>query len=134
MAELVVPRYYQSINQSNFYSANIPGVTRLSGATSKSVLSSKIDKAASQRQQVIGYAGVYAGKARSKRYVLRHFLKMETEVDERTDSGKLFQREGAQELNYLFPASVLTLETDKVIPLFDLSERDGSGVANKECR
>ena len=55
-------------------------------------------------------------------------------MDERTDSGKLFQREGAQELNDPFPALVLTLGTDKVIPLFDLSERDGSGVASKECR
>ena len=59
---------------------------------------------------------------------------METEVDERTESGKLFQREGAQELNDLFPALVLTLGTDKVIPLLDLSERDGSGVASKECK
>ena len=41
---------------------------------------------------------------------------------------------GAQELNDLFPALVLTLGTDKVIPLCDLSERDGSGVAIKECR
>ena len=59
---------------------------------------------------------------------------MATEADEQTDSGKLFQRERAQELNYLFPALVLTLGTDKVIPLFDLSERDGSGAASKECR
>ena len=86
------------------------------------------------RGQVIWHAGVYGGRARSKRYVLRHFLKVETEVDERTDSGKLFQREGAQELNDLFPALIMTLGTDKVIPLFDLSERDGSGVASKECR
>ena len=54
-------------------------------------------------------------------------------MDERTDSGKLFQREGAQELNDTFPALVLTLGTDKVIPLFDLSERDGSGAASKDC-
>ena len=101
----------QSINQLNFYSANIPSVARLSGATSKSVLNSKIDEAVPQRQQVIGHAGVYGGKARSKRYVLRHFLKVETAVDERTDSGKLFQREGAQELNDLFPALILTLGT-----------------------
>ena len=74
------------------------------------------------------------GEARSKRYILRHFLKVETEVDERTDSGKLFQIEWAQELNYLFPALVLTLGTDKVIPLFDLSERAGSGIASKVCR
>ena len=102
--------------------------------TSKSVLNSKIHEVVPQHHQVIGHAGVYGGKARSKRYVLRHFLKVETEVDERTDSGKLFQREGAQELNDLFPALVLTLGTDNVIPLFDLSEHDGSGVASKECR
>ena len=48
--------------------------------------------------------------------------------------GKLFQRGGAQKLNNLFPALVLTLGTDKKIPLFDLSERDGSGAASKECR
>ena len=46
-------------------------------------------------------------KARSKRYVLRHFLKVETEVDERTDSGELFQRKGAQKLSDLFPALAL---------------------------
>ena len=92
----------------------------------------KIDEAV-QSQQVIGHAGVYGGKVRSNRYVLRHFLKVETEVDGRTDGGKLFQRERAQELNDLFPVLVLTLGTDKLIPLFDLSERDGSGVASKEC-
>ena len=57
------------------------------------------------------HAGVCGEKARSKRYVLRHFLKVATEVDERTDSGKLFQREGAKELNDLFPALVLPLGT-----------------------
>ena len=59
---------------------------------------------------------------------------METEVDERTDSGKLFQREGAQDLTDIFSALVLTLGTDKAIHLCDLSERDGSSVASKECR
>ena len=102
---------WRSINQLYFYSANIAGVTRLSGATSKSVLDSKIYEAVPQRQQVIGHASVYGGKARSKTYVLKHFLKVATEVDERTDSGKLFQTEGAQELNDLFPAVVLTLGT-----------------------
>ena len=47
------------INQSNFYSANISIVARLSGATSKSVSNSKIDEAVPQRQQVIGHVGVY---------------------------------------------------------------------------
>ena len=54
-------------------------------------------------------------------------------MGERTDSDKLFQREGAQGLNDLFPALVLTLGTDKVIPLCDLRERYGSGVASQEC-
>ena len=31
-----------SINQSNFYSANIPGVARLSGATARSVFKYKV--------------------------------------------------------------------------------------------
>ena len=97
------------------------------------MLNSKTNEAV-PRQQVIGHAGVYEGKARSKRYVLRHILNVEAEVDERNDSGKLFQRKGAQELNVLFPALVLTLGTDKVIPIFGLSECDESGVASKECR
>ena len=82
----------QSINQSNFYSANISGVARLSGATSKSVLNSKIVEVVPQCQQVIGHAGVYGGKARSKRYVLRYFLKGATEVDERTVARRTINR------------------------------------------
>ena len=34
----------QSINQSNFYGANIPGEARLSGATAESVFNSKIEE------------------------------------------------------------------------------------------
>ena len=34
----------QSINQPNFYSANIPDEARLSGATAKSVFNSKIEE------------------------------------------------------------------------------------------
>ena len=36
--------YLKSINQSNFYSANIPGEARLSGATAKAVFNSKIEE------------------------------------------------------------------------------------------
>ena len=32
----------QPINQSNFYSTNIPGVARLSGATARSVFKGKV--------------------------------------------------------------------------------------------
>ena len=34
----------ESINQSNLYSANIPGEARLSGATAKSVFNSKMEE------------------------------------------------------------------------------------------
>ena len=40
---------------------------------------------------------------------------------EQTDSGRLFQREGAHELKALAPVLVLILGMDRVIPLFDLS-------------
>ena len=53
---------------------------------------------------------------------------------ERTDSGRLFQREGAHELKALAPVLVLILGTDTVIPLFDLSEHDGREVVIKERR
>ena len=36
--------HIMSINQSNFYSANIPGKARLSGVTAKSVFNSKIEE------------------------------------------------------------------------------------------
>ena len=58
------------------------------------------------------------GKAKSERCVLRRFLMVATEVDEQTDSRTLFQREGVQECNALAFALVLTLETDRVIPLY----------------
>ena len=74
------------------------------------------------------------GKAKSKQYVLRRLLKVATEVAERTDSGRLFQRQGAHELKALAPVLVLILGMDRVIPLFDLNERDGREMAIKERR
>ena len=53
---------------------------------------------------------------------------------ERTDSGRLFQREGAHELKALVPVMVLILQMDRLIPLFNLSERDGKEMAIKERR
>ena len=53
---------------------------------------------------------------------------------ESTDSGRFFQRKGAHELKALAPVLVLILGMDRVIPLFDLSERDGREVAIKERR
>ena len=44
----------QSINQSSFYSANIPGKARLSGATSESAFNSKIEETVPLHQQAMG--------------------------------------------------------------------------------
>ena len=60
----------------------------------------------------------------NQRDVCSDFLKVATELAERTDSGRLFQRDGAQEWKALAPVVVLTLGTDKLLSLFDLSERD----------
>ena len=117
-----------SINQSNFYSPNIPSKARFSGATAKSVFNSKMD------QKAMGSDGNYGGKAKSKRCVFRYFIKVATEMAERTNSGRLFQRDGAQEWKVLAPLLVLTLGTNKLLLLFDLSEREGVNAANMEWR
>ena len=65
---------------------------------------------------------------------MRLLLKVATEVAERTDSGRLFQREGAHELKALAPVLVLILGMDREISLFDLSECDGREMAIKERR
>ena len=85
----------QSINQSDFYSANIPGVAKLRGATARSVFKYEVVEAIPQ-QQAVGHTGVCGeggGDVKSIRYDLRHLLKVTAEVAERTDSGRLFQRE-----------------------------------------
>ena len=53
---------------------------------------------------------------------------------ERTDSGRLFQRDGAQEWKALAPVLVSTLVTNLLLSLFDLSEQDGSDATSKEWR
>ena len=74
------------------------------------------------------------GRTKPKRWVLRRLLKVATEVAERTDSGRLLRREGTQVLNALTSALVLILGTDRVIPLFDFSGRDGRDVESKQLR
>ena len=63
---------------------------------------------------------------------LHTFCKDMQVLAEPTDNGRLFQREGVQELKALAPVLVLILGTDRVIPLFDVSEHDGREVAIKE--
>ena len=82
-AAVLIASTYSAWNQS--YSTNIPGVARLSDPPAKPVFNSKIQEAVSH-QRAIGRAGVYWAKAKSKRRVLRRFLKVATEVAEWTDS------------------------------------------------
>ena len=51
---------------------------------------------------------------------------------ERTDSGRLFQRDRAQEWKDRAPVLVFTLGTNKLLSLFDLREREGSDTASIE--
>ena len=78
------------------------------------------------------YDGIYEGKAKSKRCVFRYFLKVVAEMAEWTDSGRLFQRDGAQEWKALAPVLVLTLGADKLLSLFDLTEQERSDAASME--
>ena len=82
----------------------------------------------------MGSDGIYGEKAKSKRCVFRYFLKVATELAEWTDSGRLFQRDRAQEWKALAPVLVLTLGTDKLLSLFDLSEWEGIDAATMEWR
>ena len=82
----------------------------------------------------MGSNGIYGGKAKSKRCVFTYSLKVATEMAERTDSVRLFQRDGAQEWKVLAPVLVLTLGTDKLLSLLDLREWEGVDVASMEWR
>ena len=73
----------------------------------------KVDEAVPKHQWVIGHASVYGRKAKSKRCVLRCFLKLITVMAERVESRRLFQRE---EWNALAPVLVFTLGTVRLIP------------------
>ena len=53
---------------------------------------------------------------------------------ERTDSRRLFQREWAHEPKALAPVMVLIQGMDRVIPLSDISGRDGGEMGIKELR
>ena len=66
--------------------------------TAESVFNSKIDEAVAQHQRAFGRAGVYGVKAKSKRCVLRCFLKVAigVAVDGQTATG-WGTRDGAQE-------------------------------------
>ena len=125
----ILDKIIQSIYLSTLYS------TRLSGVTAESVLNSKIDKAVPQHQRAIGRAGVYGGKAASKRCVLRRFLKISVGVAQWTDSRRLFQREGAQKWRTLVPVLVFTYGlTEWLLCLISMIWMIKSDVASLECK
>ena len=90
----------------------------------------KIQDLVQKHQQTIGCAGSYGGKAKSKRCVFRRLLKDAVEGADRTKRGRLFHRVAPQERKALAPVLVLTLGTEKLIPLFDPSERSGTDGVN----
>ena len=93
-------------------------------------LKARIQDSVQKHQQTIGCAGLYEGKATSKRFVFRRLLKDAVEGADRTKRGSLFHRVGPQEREALALVLVLTLGTEKLIPLFDLSERGGINGVN----
>ena len=82
----------------------------------------------------MGSDGIYGEKAKSKGCDFRYFLKVATDMAEWTDSRRLFQRDGAQELKALARVMELTLGIDKLLSLFDLIELEGIDEASMEWR
>ena len=66
---------------------------------------------------------MYGGKAKSKRYVVRRLLRVTVGGADRTKRGSLFSRVRLHERKALAPVLLLTLGTERLMPLFDLSER-----------
>ena len=122
----------QSINQSELllrqYPRRRPGsVAHQTNQCPKAEVQDSIQK----RQQSIGCAGIYGGKAKSKRCVFRRLLKVAVEGADQTKRGSLFHRSGPQERKPLAPVLVLTLGTEKWIPLLDLSGWGGINGVSK---
>ena len=90
----------------------------------------KIQDSVQNNQQTIGCAGIYGGKAKSKRCVFRRLLKDAVEGADQTKRGSLFHWVGPQERKALAPVLVLTLGTEMLISLFDLSEWGGTDGVN----
>ena len=61
---------------------------------------------------------------------LQTSLEDAVEGADRAERGSLFHRVGPQERKALAPVLALTLGTEKLILLFDLSERDGTDGVN----
>ena len=90
----------------------------------------KIQDSVQKLQQTTGCASSSGRKAKSERCVFRRLLKDAVEGADRTKAGRLFHRVGPQERKALAPVLVLPLGTGKLIPLFELSERDGTDGVN----
>ena len=64
----------QSNNQSNFYSANIPGKARLSGATAKSVFNSKIEETVPSRFYRLRFDAEKPNRKHGEKFALLLFV------------------------------------------------------------
>ena len=145
MATVSIPSFYQcgvfgNVNQSiNFYSTNIPGVARLSGATTEPVF--KTQNLGSSSTTSRGHLwcwclrGGGGGAGQVKEMCLETFSEWSSwGFSGRTNSRRFCQRERAKEWTDLLPALVLTLGTDSGIYLLYVSKWDGSDEASIEWR
>ena len=74
------------------------------------------------------------GKGQVKDMCIQMCLEVVPEMAEGKDSGRFFKRDGAHKWKALSPVLVLMLVADRLIPLFNLSERDGTDGASMEWR
>ena len=123
----------QSINQISIVPIS-PAKPGSVAQTAKSVFNSKIDGSSSVTSTSHQPCWCLRTKGQVKEMCLQMFLEGTTERAERTNNGRLFQRDGAQEWKALAPVLVLTLGTYRLIPLCDLGEQDGSDAASMEWR
>ena len=93
----------QSINQWNFYHANFPAKP---GSVAQQLNRCSTAKSVKQFHNINGHSGVVQSRGggeevKSKRRVSRCFFKVATDMAQRIDSERFFQRDGAQEWKLL---------------------------------
>ena len=114
-----------------FYCPNIPSGGQAQWRTKQISVQKRKSRIRSKNvNRQPGVQAVMEGKAKSKRCVFRRLLKDAVEGADWTKRRSLFHKLGPQERKALAPVLVLTLGTEKLIPLFDLSERDGTDRVN----
>ena len=114
-------RIYRLIDQSINQSANQTSIAPISpvkpGSMARQQNQRSTVKLRKQFHDINRPSGmpVSMGERSNQKCVLRCFMKVATEMAERTDSSSLFQRDGSQEWQALGPVLVCTLGTDRLL-------------------